>query len=450
MTIKMNRILLVLVTLTGSLVSPDGFAQDTTVLKIDQLIMAYQKLDKFTGTALVARKGQVILEKGYGYRDEQIKETNDAGTIFQIASVTKTFTATMVLKLAELHRLSLSDKLSKWYPAFPNSDKITIENLLSHTSGIFDHTRKDTVIRLNTPEKMMAFLAKNPLDFEPGTDWRYSNSGYSILGFIIGKVSGMTYEQAIRHYIFNPLHMTQSGFDFEHLQSCQKAKGYSAGEGGKTIASFSDSSIVFAAGAIYSTVGDLYKWHRGLQDYRIADSTLMKKAYTPLQKNYGYGWIIDSVADHKMVYHTGNIAGFSSILLRIPGDDICIVLLNNQEGILEPVARKIVDILYSRPYSVPIKKIAISLPDSTLSRYTGTYDVADIHLTLEVTLENHQLIAHAAGGPTFPLTPEKQNQFYINEGEAVIEFVTDSKRKITGLIITQNNQQHSGKKINRL
>jgi CubicO group peptidase (beta-lactamase class C family) len=427
-----------------------AFAQDTTAMKIDQLIMAYQKLGKFTGTALVARKGQIILGKGYGYRDEQIKKPNDAGTIFQIASVTKTFTAAMVLKLAELNRLSLSDKLSKWYPAFPNSDKITIENLLSHTSGIFDHTRKDTAIRLNTPEKMMTFLAKKPLDFEPGADWRYSNSGYSILGFIIGKVSGMTYEQAIRHYIFNPLHITQSGFDFEHLQSPQKAKGYSFNDTGKTIASFSDSSIVFAAGAIYSTVGDLYKWHQGLERNSIVSSALMNKAYIPLQKNYGYGWIIDSAASHKMVYHTGNIAGFSSILLRIPGDDICVVLLNNQDGILEPVARKIVDILYNRPYAVPGKKIAISLPDSILSHHTGTYDIADIHLTLKVSLENHQLVAHAVNGPTFPLTPEKQNQFYINEGEAVIKFVVDTTGKTTGLIITQNNQQHSGKKINRL
>ncbi|HEX3384120.1 MAG TPA: serine hydrolase domain-containing protein [Mucilaginibacter sp.] len=200
--------------------------------KIDSLVKGYVSIGHFNGTALVARNDKVIFEQGYGYRDEQTKSLNDTGTIFQIASVTKTFTSATVLKLVELKKISLSDKLSKWYPGFPNSDKITIENLLSHTSGIFDYTR-DTVSHLNTETNMMTFLAKKPLDFEPGTDWRYSNSGYSILGFIIRKISGMTYEQAVRHYIFTPLHMNHSGFDFEHLQDPEKARGYGMGDNGK-------------------------------------------------------------------------------------------------------------------------------------------------------------------------------------------------------------------------
>lgn len=423
------------------LASLKGFAQDSTSVKINQLITAYQKLNKFTGTALVARKGQVILEQGYGYRDEQTKVSNDAATIFQIASVTKTFTSATVLKLVEMHRLSLSDKLSKWYPAFPNAGKITIENLLSHTSGIFDYTQEDTVTHLNSEAKMMAFLAKKRLDFEPGTDWSYSNSGYSILGFIIGKVSGMTYEQAVRHYIFKPLHMNHSGFDFEHLQSAEKAVGYGVSDTGRVKASFSDSSVVFAAGAIYSTTGDMYKWHQGLQSYKIVSKALMKKAYTRFKKNYGYGWIIDSVENKKMVYHSGNIAGYSSVLVRIPGDDICIILLNNQEGTeLETIARKILDIVYNRPYTLPGKKIAITIPDSVLSNYIGTYDLTDMHMVVDVSLENHQLIIHVQNGPTFPLIPEKENLFYINEGQAEVEFWPS---KIT---ISQNDQKHSGKK----
>ncbi|MDO3643974.1 serine hydrolase [Mucilaginibacter sp. L3T2-6] len=431
--------LIIILLLTGL----KGFAQDSTSVKINQLILAYQQLNKFTGTALVASQGKVIFEKGYGYRNEQAKTPNDAATIFQIASVTKTFTSATVLKLIEMHRLSLSDKLSKWYPAFPNAGKITIENLLSHTSGIFDYTHEDTVTHLNNEAKMMTFLAKKPLDFEPGTDWSYSNSGYSILGFIIGKVSGMTYEQAVRHYIFMPLHMNHSGFDFERLKDPEKATGYGVGDHGKVAASYSDSSVVFAAGAIYSTATDIYKWHQGLQAYRIVGKALMDKAYTRFKKSYGYGWIIDSVGNQKMVYHSGNIAGFSSVLVRIPAADICIILLNNQEGTeLETIARKILDILYGRPYSLPGKKIAISLPDSVLSRYTGTYDLTDMHMVANVSLENHQLVIHVQGGPTFPLTAEKNNLFYINEGQAEVEF---SPGKIT---ISQNGQKHAGKKTN--
>jgi CubicO group peptidase (beta-lactamase class C family) len=417
-----------------------AFAQGITQ-KIDSLVRGYVNVNKFTGTALVARNGKMIFEQGYGYRDEQTKSPNDAGTIFQIASVTKTFTSAMVLKLVELKKMSLTDKLSKWYPGFPNSDRITIENLLSHTSGIFDYTR-DTVSHLNIEANMMAFLAKKPLDFEPGTDWRYSNSGYSILGYIIRKVSGMTYEQAVRHYIFTPLHMDHSGFDFEHLRNPEKARGYSMGDSGKVAAGYSDSSAVFAAGAIYSTVGDLYKWHQGLQTYQVVGKAMMDKAYTRFKNNYGYGWIIDSIGNQKMVYHSGNIAGFSSVLARIPADDVCIVLLNNQEGTeLETIARNIIDILYGRSYTVPAKKTPITLPDSILTRYTGTYDIADIHMVANITLENHQLVVHVQNGPAFPLTAEKENLFYINEGQVEVEF---TKGKIT---VTQNDQQHSGKKI---
>ncbi|MDB5091432.1 MAG: hypothetical protein JWR09_5426 [Mucilaginibacter sp.] len=422
-------------------------AQDTS--KVNELITAYKKLDKFNGTVLVAAYGRIIFEKGYGYCNAAKGTRNNPQTIFQIASITKTFTSAVVLKLVQQHQLSLTDKLSKWYPKFPNAEKITIGHLLSHTSGIFDYTHEDTVTKVNTEQNMMAFLAKKPLDFQPGSDWRYSNSGYSILGFIIGKVSGIPYEQAVRKYIFKPLHMDHSGFDFEHLQNKEKATGYSMiNDTIKTIAAYSDSSVVFAAGAIYSTAEDIYKWHRGLQSYQIVYKELLDKAYTPLKRNYGYGWIIDAVDNKKMVYHSGNIAGFSSVLVRIPQDDICIVLLNNQEGTeLEPIARKILDILYQKPYEIPAKKTAISLPDAILQRYTGKYEITEIHLILEIILDNNQLTAHMVNGPAFPLTPEKENLFFIQDGKVEIEFVAGPSGKAEKLIINQNDQKKEGKRI---
>lgn len=296
---------------------------------------------------------------------------------------------------------------------------------------------------------MITFLSKKPLDFEPGSNWAYSNSGYSILGFIIRKVSGMPYEQLVRNYIFKLLKMNCSGFDFEHLENQGKAIGYSVmANNVNTVSSYSNSSIVFAAGAIYSTVGDLYKWHKALQSYQVAGKELMTKAYTPFRKNYGYGWIIDSVGAQKMVYHSGNIAGFCSVLIRIPQDDICIILLNNKEGTeLETIARKIIDILYNRPYAMPTKKTAINLPESVLERYVGTYEIADIHLVIEVTIQNNQLIAHAVDGPTFTLTAEKQNLFFIQDSQAEIEFVVGATGTADKLVLNQNNQKKIGKRI---
>ncbi|MEO8112698.1 MAG: serine hydrolase domain-containing protein, partial [Ginsengibacter sp.] len=195
-----------------------GFAQDTGS-KLDTLISAYAKLDKFNGAALVAKGGTILLDKGYGYRNSNDKVLNSEQTIFQLGSITKQFTSAVILKLQEEKKLSVSDKLSKYFPNYPKGDSITIQQLLTHTSGIFNYTNDENfmaneITKPATREKMMALFQDKPLDFSPGTSWNYSNSGYSLLGYIIEAVTKKSYEQAVRRYIFAPLHMTHSGFDF--------------------------------------------------------------------------------------------------------------------------------------------------------------------------------------------------------------------------------------------
>ena len=436
-------------------IAQPALAQKTNKNKIDELLVAYQKLNIFNGTALVYQNGLPVLIKGYGYKNFDAKTFNDSNTIFQIASVTKTFTSTLILKLVQLKKLSLNDKVDKFYPNFPKGDKITIENLLTHTSGIYDYTRSDkthddSVVTGSVEERMMYIFENHELDFEPGTDWRYSNSGYFILGLIIQKITGMPYEQAVRKFIFQPLAMKSSGFDFEHLSDKNKSVGYSVyTDSLKSVAPFSDSSAVFAAGAIYSTVEDLYKFHTGLQSYKIINEFLLNKAYKPFKHNYGFGWIIDTINGKKMVYHSGNIAGFSSVFMRIPQDNICIVLLNNKEGTeLETVARKMLDILYHRSYVIPVSKSPIDLPDSILKKYIGTYELSNPHLTVEIILSNGTLTAHAINGPSFDLFAESEEQFgFMSTPDAEIKFVMDKNGTVTQLILYQNDQENIGKKI---
>ena len=425
-------------------------AQETTKNKIDRILTAYQNLNIFNGTALVYSNDKPILIKGYGYKNFEAKTLDDSNTIFQIASVTKPFTSTLILKLVQLKKISLNDKLSKFYPDFPNGNKITIENLLTHTSGIYDYTHDDTAVTKGSEQKMMNIFKSHKLDFEPATDWSYSNSGYSILGYIIQNVTGITYEQAIRKYIFQPAGMKNSGFDFERLKSKNKSVGYSVfSDSIKTIASFSDSSVVFAAGAIYSTVKDLYQFHKALQSSKIVNKFLLNKAYTPFKHNYGYGWMIDTMNANKMVYHSGGISGFSSIFIRIPKENICIVLLNNKEGIeLENIGRKILKILYNQPYSTPTKKVTITLPDSILNRYIGTYELTNPDLQIEIRLDNGKLMAHAINGPTFELFAETEKLFaVVQQSQIEIEFVTDGNGNAKELILHQNDQNNVGKKI---
>lgn len=427
------------------------FAQETEKNKIDELLLAYQKLNIFNGTALVAKHNEIIFDKGYGYSNFNDSIPNNNNTIFRIASVTKTFTATLILKLVELHKLSLTDKLSKFYPDFPESNKITIKDLLTHTSGVSDNSSADTVKTGGSDQSMMLIFKNRKLDFEPGTDWSYSNAGYIVLGFIIQKVTGITYEQAIRKYIFKPLKMYDSGFDFMNLSKKEKAMGYSMfTDSTKTsVLSSDDSSAVFAAGAIYSTVQDLYKWHKGLQEYKIVSKTLMEQAYIPFKKNYGYGWIIDSVHGKKMIYHSGNIEGFSSVFVSIPQDDICIILLNNKEGTdLETVSRKILDILYHHAYIVPVKETPIDLPDSILKKYVGTYEISNPHITAEILYNNGVLTAHVINGPSLELFPVNEKLFgFMQTPDAEIKFVTDKTGKATQFILYQNDEEKIAKKI---
>lgn len=425
-------------------------AQETTKSKIDELLMAYQKLNVFNGSALVYNNDKPILVKCYGYKNFEAKTFDDSNTVFQIASVTKSFTSTLILKLVQLKKLSLHDKLSKFYPDFPNGNKITIENLLTHTSGIYDYTHDDTAVTKGSEQKMMHIFKSHNLDFEPGSDWSYSNSGYSILGYIIQKVTGITYEQAVRKYIFQPIKMKHSGFDFERLTSKNKAVGYSVySDTIHSVATFSDSSVVFAAGAIYSTVKDLYRFHKAMQSYKIVDEALLQKAYTPFKHNYGYGWIIDTIHGNKMVYHSGGISGFSSIFIRIPTENICIVLLNNKQGTeLENIGRNILKILYNQPYTLPTNKVAITLPDSILNKYLGTYELTNPDLQIEIKLDNGKLIAHAIKGPTFELFAEAEKLFaVVQQNQTEIEFVTDENGNATQLILHQNDQNNIGKKI---
>lgn len=417
------------------------YAQDISG-KIDDLIGTYAAANKFNGTVLVAAHGSVVFARGYGFRDAQAKSLNDENTIFQLASISKQFTAVMVLKLVELGQLSLSDKLQKFYPDFPKADSITIEQLLTHTSGIHDFASDNVAMASATEATLIARFKDKPFDFPPGKGWRYSNSGYSLLAFIIQRVSGMTYEAAVRKHIFEPLGMTHSGFDFAHLADAHKATGYSLlNDTARTRSYVADSSVTIGAGSIYSTVGDLYKWHRGLQEHRIVSRELMERAYTPKRVNYGYGVMVDSMFGKRVIAHGGDIGGFTTYLARVAEDDVCIALLDNTEHVnMQTIARKIVAILYDQPYRLtvvlPVHK-EISLSEVVLKRYVGRYRERYSSRIATVTVENGKLVLRfGAGGQPFALLAKAEDQFFVSRdvGSFAIEFTTDQSGAVSQLL----------------
>jgi CubicO group peptidase (beta-lactamase class C family) len=421
--------------------------------KLDTLLSSYAKLHRFNGAVLVAKNGTVLLNKGYGYRNVADKIPNTEQSIFQLGSITKQFTAAVILKLQEEKKLDVSDKISKYFPGFPKGDSITIEQLLTHTSGIFNYTNdenfmKNEVTNPTNREKIMALFKDKPLDFSPGTGWNYSNSGYSLLGYIIEAVTKKPYEESVYKYVFRPAKMTHSGFDFTHLKSAEKTTGYfKIDDKTGAVAPIVDSSVSFSAGAIYSTTSDLYLWHQALQHNSILSAAQQGKAYTPVKNNYGYGWGIDSIDGKRRVGHGGGIHGFITNISRVPVDDVCIVLLSNGSDVaLQEITNSIYAILYNKEYKLPAEKAVIKIPESTLKQYEGEYEIKpELHVIM--TVKDGNLVAAPTGQNENILYGEKEDVFFVKEQDIQVEFTRDAAKAVDGFILHQNGGTINCKKI---
>ncbi|HEY4111413.1 serine hydrolase domain-containing protein [Puia sp.] len=395
-----------------------AWSQDTIPGKLDELIGRYAAYNKFNGTALIAVEGKILLEKGYGWKDIDHHAPNDANTIFRVGSITKEFTAAVVLRLAAEQKLDLADKLSKHFPGFPQGDNISIQNLLNHTSGIFNYTYVPdfwTLSKRPTSEKeVLDSIMDKPLLFTPGSQFSYSNSNYMLLAYIIQKVTGQGYESMVRKEVFGPLGMTHSGFDFVRLNSRDKATAYwQFSPLGYTLGPDQDSTQFIGSGGLYSTAEDLYKWHQALQQGRIIDNTLQEKAYTAGKGPYGDGWELDSAYGKKLVGHGGRVFGFEAKMIRIPGDDIFIILLNNtaDEPCIDVVGKGILAILFHQPYTLP--EAPVRLPEDRLKKYVGRFS-PDGQRIFETTIVNGHLFGkESSEHPPMELFPIGHDRFMV-------------------------------------
>jgi CubicO group peptidase (beta-lactamase class C family) len=404
------------------------FAQNEPT-QIDSLVTAYTHNAEFVGSILVAKNGKILLKKGYGYSDADQQILNNETTVYNIASVTKTFTAALILKLQEEGKLSVKDTLGKYYPGYPQGSTITIHQLLTHTSGIHDYLQTKEFQQVDqtkafTLEQMIAFFKDKPLDFEPGSKFRYSNSGYTMLGYIIEKVTGMSYSHALEAYIFKPLHMRHSSFGPPDTLVTKPATGYLYYYKNFKKPSFRvNPSISYATGAIYSTVEDLYIWHNALQKGRFLSKKTLAEAYKKDKFNYGYGWFTDSVYGKQRVSHDGNIPGYKSNINRFPDDDVCVIALSNSNNSgVGGMVRNILDIIYHQPLPKAFADLpVINLPDSVKKEYTGVYKFRkEDSASATISLRDSRLFLTITTQPEVELLPVYKDVF--KAGNARIEF----------------------------
>ena len=360
-----------------------AFAQDKAA-KIEQLMSLYDKYGQFNGAVLVADNSRVISKKGFGLANMEWSIPNTPGTKFRLGSITKQFTATLILQLVEQGKIKLDGKLSDYLPDYRKDTgaKVTIHNLLSHTSGVPSYTSLPGFFSnvSRNPFAVDDFIKKyasGDLEFEPGTKFVYSNSGYFLLGAIIEKVTGKPYEQILKQNIFDPLGMKDSGYDHWETILSKRAIGYTQTPRGYETAPYLDMSIPYAAGSLYSTVEDLYLWDQALYGEKILSAKSKELMFRPNLNNYGYGFVMTKATlapptklAVPVIQHNGGINGFSTTIVRMVDDKRLIVLLDNAEHgqYLDKIALGLMSILYDQPYDSPKRSIAETLMKTVLQK----------------------------------------------------------------------------------
>ncbi len=382
----------------------------TKVAAIDAFVSAYQEAQTFNGAVLVAEKGSVIFKKGFGSANQEWSIPNAADTKFRIGSMTKAFTSMLVLQLVQEKKIDLQAKLSAYLPFYRKDvgDKVTIHHLLTHTSGIPSYTddmkrMEEAVLDPYPPAEFVTNYCSGDLQFEPGSRFRYDNSGYFILGAVIEAVAGKPYVEVLKERILVPLGMRDTGYDRPLPVLPKRAAGYSVTFDGLENARYINMSLPYAAGAIYSTVEDLFLWDRALAGTTLLPveaKAVLFKPYVAMGGGacYAYGWIVGqrpvpgSQAKTPRIFHGGAIFGFGSYIERLPEEGHCVIILTNTpEANLPDMANGIIDILYGgtparpkRSITRPVYEALIAKgPEEALRRYgeikgagADAYDIA--------------------------------------------------------------------------
>ncbi len=319
--------------------------QKTTTAQIDHMLQQYADTGQFSGSVMVAQDGKVILSKGYGMANAEWGIPNRPDTKFRIASITKQFTAMLVMQQVSEGKIKLDGTISDYLPWYrkDTGSKVTVHHLLTHTSGIPSYTdRPDYLLFSRTSmgpvRQFVEKYATGDLQWEPGTKFQYNNGGFLLLGAILEQVTGKTYEQLLTERILKPLGMNNTGYDHNETVLPQRAAGYHGRFLQTQNAEFIDMSLPYAAGAMYSTVEDFVKWDQALYSDRLLSADLREKMFTPFMNDYAYGWVVRKLGEKEpgaggiRISHEGGIQGYSTIVARYPKDKYLVVIFANLNG----------------------------------------------------------------------------------------------------------------------
>ena len=412
--------------------------------RIQAYLQPFGETGNLIGTVLVARGGRILFRQSYGMANYELNVPNSSLTRYHIASVSKPFTATAILQLQEQGRISVSDPVSKYVPGFPNGDRITLDHLLTHSSGIPDINGLegiDTFERSpHTLEQVIAKFAGLPLEFAPGSKQSYSNSNYNLLALILEKVSGERYEDYLQRHIFEPAGMKDSGVDDDASRLIPNAaSGYNpAGISGFENAPYLDWSNKTGNGNLYSTVDDLYRFDRALNTDVLLKKATQQKYFVEADDNL-YGWYIwNQRLGHRLLAARGHGPGFTAELGRYPDDDVTIITLCNSYGTAsqKPLSEVLEAIVFGQEVSPVPAQHAVSVPKTLLASYAGQYqfgpDYFDANAKFTLAPKDGFLLMEIGDRHT-PLVPVSETGFLERTFFGHIEITKDAAGKVTGL-----------------
>ena len=391
--------------------------------------------------ALVARDGQVVYRKAFGTANLELDVPMTPDMVFRIGSITKQFTAVAILQLLEQGKLNLNDEITKFILDYPTQGhKITIHHLLNHTSGIKSYTsmsefsmilRKD-----HSPSQIIEIFKDEPMDFAPGERYLYNNSGYILLGYIIEKVSGQSYEEFVNEHLFKPAGMINSLYGNDKIVLKNRAYGYQPSGSGYANADYLSITLPYAAGSLMSTVDDLFKWNQALQSGKLLKKETLELAFKPGKLNdgtpmtYGYGWEMGNLQGSPVIVHGGGIHGFISYAIWLPQENVVVILLQNSTGSApEDLAHQMAAMTIGKPFD--FKEIPVA--ENILQDYTGVYETP-AEVKRAIFVEDGKLFSQRTGANQFQIIPFGKNKFFFENSLTQIEFKRDANGKVVAAV----------------
>lgn len=413
-----------------------GTFTKNTEAAIDSIFKQAYPVNSPGATVLIAQDDKVIYRKAFGMANLELNVPMKPENVLQLASITKQFTSVSVLMLMEQGKLSLQDPLSKFIADYPRGNEITLHHLLSHTSGITSYTnlpefRAKTRLDM-TPEEIISSFKNLPLEFNPGEKYEYSNSGYFLLGYIIEKLSGMSYEDFIQKNIFDKLGMKNSYYANTYKVIPCRASGYQLYDGNYENAEYMSTTIPYAAGSLMSTVDDMFLWNKAIHNNTLISESSKKTAFTNhtlangKNSNYGYGWYINEIAGVSTIEHPGGMNGFTASGIYISEKNIySIVLTNLDDGRgAEPCNIKAVSAVLGKPVS---EQAAVKVSEKELTKWVGAYQFENV--VRFITYENGSLYSVREGGRPFKLIPLSSNEFKFENSFSTYKFSMKNGKK---------------------